>query len=176
MGTGMQGVAPQGTTPTVERSSTGTQARAASPLEDEFVQSTTQRLTVYLGPIARVVARNVAQARRVLPDVPLLLENVAWTFRWPEDEMPEGAFYAEVARATGCELLLDVANLYANALNSGIAPAQALRDHPLDRVGMVHVATVCQAKTMPRIAIIVRKTLAKSPFFRAHLTAAGMSS
>jgi uncharacterized protein (UPF0276 family) len=88
----------------------------------------------------RVVARNVAQARRVLPDVPLLLENVAWTFRWPEDEMPEGAFYAEVARATGCELLLDVANLYANALNSGIAPAQALRDHPLDRVGMVHVA------------------------------------
>jgi uncharacterized protein (UPF0276 family) len=88
----------------------------------------------------RVVARNVASARRVLPDVPLLLENVAWTFRWPEDEMPEGAFYAEVARATGCELLLDVANLYANALNSGIAPARALRDHPLDRVGMVHVA------------------------------------
>jgi uncharacterized protein len=88
----------------------------------------------------RVVARNVASARRVLPDVPLLLENVAWTFRWPEDEMPEGAFYAEIARATGCELLLDVANLYANALNSGIAPAQALRDHPLDRIGMVHVA------------------------------------
>jgi len=88
----------------------------------------------------RVVARNVAQARRVLPDVPLLLENVAWTFRWPEDEMPEGAFYAEIARATGCALLLDVANLYANALNSGLAPAQALREHPLDRVGMVHVA------------------------------------
>ena len=88
----------------------------------------------------RVVARNVAQARRVLPDVPLLLENVAWTFRWPEDEMPEGAFYAEIARATGCELLLDVANLYANALNSGIAPAALLREHPLDRVGMVHVA------------------------------------
>jgi uncharacterized protein len=88
----------------------------------------------------QVVARNVAAARRVLPDVPLLLENVAWTFRWPEDEMPEGAFYAEIAAATGCELLLDVANLYANALNAGIVPAQALRDHPLDRVGMVHVA------------------------------------
>jgi len=88
----------------------------------------------------RVVAGNVARARRVLPDVPLLLENVAWTFRWPEDEMPEGAFYAEIARATGCDLLLDIANLYANALNSGIAPAQALRDHPLDRVAMVHVA------------------------------------
>jgi uncharacterized protein (UPF0276 family) len=88
----------------------------------------------------RVVARNVDRARRLLPDVPLLLENVAWTFRWPEDEMAEGAFYQEIAAATGCELLLDVANLYANALNAGIDPAQALRDHPLDRVGMVHVA------------------------------------
>jgi uncharacterized protein len=88
----------------------------------------------------RAVARNVAAVRRVLPDVPLLLENVAWTFRWPEDELPEGAFYAEVAAATGCELLLDVANLYANARNAGVSPAQALREHPLDRVGMVHVA------------------------------------
>jgi uncharacterized protein (UPF0276 family) len=88
----------------------------------------------------RAVARNVAAVRRVLPDVPLLLENVAWTFRWPEDELPEGAFYAEVAAATGCELLLDVANLYANARNAGVPPLQALREHPLDRVGMVHVA------------------------------------
>src|SRR5688500_18240355 len=55
----------------------------------------------------RVVARNVAAVRRVLPDVPLLLENVAWTLRWPEDEMDEAAFYAAVAEATGCPLLLD---------------------------------------------------------------------
>lgn len=88
----------------------------------------------------RVVARNVAAARRLLPDVPLLLENVAWTFRWPEDEMPEGAFYAEVAAATGCELLLDVANLHANAINAGLDPVDLLGDHPLDRVGMMHVA------------------------------------
>jgi uncharacterized protein len=88
----------------------------------------------------RLLARNVAAVRRVLPDVPLLLENVAWTFRWPEDELPEGAFYAEVAAATGCELLLDVANLYANACNSGVSPRRLLQEHPLDRVGMLHVA------------------------------------
>ena len=39
----------------------GTRSRAAVPLEDEFVQTTTQRLTVYLGPIARVVARKAAE-------------------------------------------------------------------------------------------------------------------
>jgi uncharacterized protein (UPF0276 family) len=87
-----------------------------------------------------ILARNVAQARRVLPDVPLLLENVAWTFRWPEDAIPEGDFYREVVNATGCELLLDVANLYANARNSALDPLQALDAYPLDRVAMVHVA------------------------------------
>ena len=87
-----------------------------------------------------VLARNVAAARRVLPDVPLLLENIAWTFRWPEDDIPEGDFYQEVVKATGCDLLLDVANLYANARNASVDPHEALLSYPLDRVAMVHVA------------------------------------
>ncbi len=88
----------------------------------------------------RVVARNVAAVRRVLPDVPFLLENVAWSVRWPDDEMDEESFYQEVVAATGCELLLDVANLYANACNEGRDPAAVLAGYPLDRVGMIHVA------------------------------------
>src|SRR5262245_24545504 len=88
----------------------------------------------------RVLARNVGAVRRVLPDVPLLLENVAWTFRWPDDAIPEGDFYREVVEATGCDLLLDVANLFANAVNAGQEPACALRSYPLDKVAMVHMA------------------------------------
>ena len=88
----------------------------------------------------RVVARNVARARRHLPDVPLVLENVAWTLRWPDDAMREEDFYAEVAEATGCPMLLDLGNLYANALNEGRDPLAVLRGYPLDRVAMVHVA------------------------------------
>jgi uncharacterized protein (UPF0276 family) len=88
----------------------------------------------------RAVARNVARARRLLPDVPLLLENVAWSFRYPEDAMDEGDFHAEVAAATGCDLLLDVANLYANARNAGRDPAELLARYPLERVAMMHVA------------------------------------
>lgn len=87
-----------------------------------------------------VVKRNVAQARRYLPDVPLLLENVAWTFRYPESEMEEGDFYAEVAHATGCSILLDLGNLYANAVNSGKDPLESLMRFPLERVAMVHLA------------------------------------
>lgn len=87
-----------------------------------------------------VVARNLAKARRLLPDIPFLLENPAWTLRWSEDEMAEGAFFHEVTQATGCELLLDIANLYANATNSGQDPRALLRSYPLNRVAMVHIA------------------------------------
>lgn len=87
-----------------------------------------------------VVARNVDRARRYLPDVPLLLENVAWSLLWPDDEMNEPTFYQEIVRATGCELLLDVGNLYANAVNEGRDPLAVLLAYPLDRIAMVHVA------------------------------------
>lgn len=87
-----------------------------------------------------VLARNVDAARRVLPDVPLLLENAAWTLRWPDDELAEGDFYHEVAARTGCRLLLDLGNVYANARNSGTDPLALLRSYPLERVGMIHLA------------------------------------
>jgi uncharacterized protein len=88
----------------------------------------------------RAVARNVAQVRRVLPDVPLLLENVAWSVLWPDDEMDEPTFYQEIVAATDCELLLDVGNLFANASNEGLDPIAVLADYPLDRIGLIHVA------------------------------------
>lgn len=88
----------------------------------------------------RVVARNVAALRRRLPDIPLLLENVAWSFVWPDDEMDEPTFLAEVARATGCDLLLDLGNLHANARNEGLDPHRSLGAIPLELVAMLHVA------------------------------------
>lgn len=92
--------------------------------------------------LVSVLARNTQRARRHLPDVPLLLENIAWTLRWPDapDALSDGDFHAEVARATGCPLLLDVANLYANARNAGRDPVAELERFPLDRVAMLHVA------------------------------------
>jgi uncharacterized protein len=89
---------------------------------------------------ARTLGRNVARARKFFPDIPLLLENVAWTVRFPEDEMLEGEFYTEVVQYTNCDLLLDLSNLYANALNEGHQPIHVLEQYPLDRVKMVHIA------------------------------------
>ncbi|XXX79859.1 DUF692 domain-containing protein [Sorangium sp. So ce134] len=94
----------------------------------------------YTSEAARVVARNVAAARRALPDIPLLLENAARTLRFPDDALDEGSFYAEVAARTGCDLLLDVGNVYANAVNAGVDPGALARSYPLERVAMIHVA------------------------------------
>lgn len=89
---------------------------------------------------ARAVARNVAAARRALPDIPLLLENAACTLRFPGDALGEGDFYAEVVDRTGCDLLLDVGNVYANAVNAGVDPGELVGSYPLERVAMIHIA------------------------------------
>jgi uncharacterized protein (UPF0276 family) len=120
----------------------------AAPVVSEHVAFTRgrEREIGHLTPLPRtraavaVVARNAARARRFLPDVPLLLENVAATFWWPDDEMDEATFYQEVVAATGCELLLDLSNLWANATNEGLDPVAVLEGYPLERVAMVHLA------------------------------------
>src|SRR5439155_1157537 len=65
-----------------------------------------------------IVVANVRQAQDALP-VPLALENIASLFRWPEAELHEADFLAELLQQTGALLLLDVANVYADARNHG---------------------------------------------------------
>jgi uncharacterized protein len=86
-----------------------------------------------------VLAANVRAAQAELP-VPLAVENVAALLDWPDADLTEGEFLAELVGRTGCWLLLDVANLYTNARNIGTDPAAFLATVPLDRVAYVHVA------------------------------------
>jgi uncharacterized protein len=85
------------------------------------------------------VAANVARVRAEL-DVPLALEPIAAVFDWPDDELTEAQFLTEILDATGCSLLLDVENVYANARNRGEDPVPLLDALPLDRIAYVHVA------------------------------------
>lgn len=86
-----------------------------------------------------VLVRNVREAQHRLP-VPLALENIATVLDWPDAELSEGAFLAELVERTGCWLLVDVANLHANAVNIGTDPSTFLDTLPLDRLAYVHVA------------------------------------
>ena len=86
-----------------------------------------------------IVVRNVHAAQAVLP-APLALENIATLFEWPGAEMSEVDFIAEVLVRTDALLLLDLANLHANARNHALDPLAFLDRIPLDRIAYVHVA------------------------------------
>jgi len=55
-------------------------------------------------------------------------------------EMDESEFLVEVARRTGCGLLIDVNNLYLSARNCAMDPISYLEAIPADLVGEIHVA------------------------------------
>ncbi|WP_308187713.1 DUF692 domain-containing protein [Pseudonocardia abyssalis] len=86
-----------------------------------------------------VLVANVARTQAEL-DVPLALEPVAALFDWPDDEYTEGEFLTALLDRTGALLLLDVANVHANAVNRGQDPEAVLESFPLDRIAYVHVA------------------------------------
>ena len=71
---------------------------------------------------------------------PLLVENVCTYLRFAEDEIAEWDFVAAVAERTGCKLLLDVNNVYVNAVNHGFDPQAYLAAIPAECVAEIHLA------------------------------------
>ncbi|MFB8089664.1 DUF692 domain-containing protein [Streptomyces sp. NPDC055992] len=86
-----------------------------------------------------VLCENVRIAQEALP-VPLALENIAALVSWPDEELTEGQFLAELVERTGVRLLIDVANLHTNHVNRGEDPATALDELPVEAIAYVHVA------------------------------------
>jgi uncharacterized protein (UPF0276 family) len=70
----------------------------------------------------------------------ILLENPSTYVRFAESTIPEVEFLAEVARRSGCGLLLDVANVDVSATNHGFDPRAYLAAFPFERVGEIHLA------------------------------------
>jgi uncharacterized protein (UPF0276 family) len=87
----------------------------------------------------QTIVDNVRRTQAELP-VALALEPIAALVEWPDDELSEADFLAEILDRTGALLLLDVANVYANARNRGEDPLSLLDKLPLDRIAYVHVA------------------------------------
>jgi uncharacterized protein (UPF0276 family) len=68
------------------------------------------------------------------------LENIAAVLEWPESEFSEAEFLRELTERTGCLLIIDVANLYANARNLGTDPEKFLDEIPWERLAYAHMA------------------------------------
>ncbi len=79
----------------------------------------------------------------------LLVENLSAYVRFSASGRSETAFLCEMARRTGCGLIIDVNNIYVNALNAGLAGSRAdplmscmawLDGISVEAVGELHVA------------------------------------
>lgn len=75
----------------------------------------------------------------------LLVENLSAYLGWSASDQAEPEFLVALCKRTGCQLLVDVNNLYVNALNAGASdPLQACRRWldaiAPERVGEVHLA------------------------------------
>ena len=125
----------------------GLATRLGAPLVSEHVAFVRAggREAGHLLPVPRtraaldVLVANVSEAMAGLP-VPLALEPIARLFEWPAPDLDEGDFLTELLDRTGALLLLDVANVWANARNSRSDPVALLDRLPLDRLAYVHVA------------------------------------
>jgi uncharacterized protein (UPF0276 family) len=84
-------------------------------------------------------ASNIDRAARTVGAFPLV-ENVATIIDPPGSEMSERSWLTRVLASTGADLLLDLHNLYANGVNFGFDPEEALRAIPAERIRFIHLA------------------------------------
>lgn len=89
--------------------------------------------------MAKHVARRIVQAQDTLGRH-LLVENASSYVAFAESDMSEWEFINEVVAEADCLLLLDVNNVYVNAVNHGFDARDYLAAMPASRVAEVHLA------------------------------------
>jgi uncharacterized protein (UPF0276 family) len=86
-----------------------------------------------------IVGSKVRQLSQAL-DRRILLENTTIFSAIPEPDMTEPAFFNQLHAETGCGMLLDLHNLYANTVNLGISADDYLAEINPEIVIEIHLA------------------------------------
>jgi uncharacterized protein len=71
---------------------------------------------------------------------PLLLENVSSYVQFKADEMSEWEFVAALLKRSGCQLLLDVNNIYVSSVNHHFDPKHYIDAIPAAQTRQIHLA------------------------------------
>ena len=70
----------------------------------------------------------------------ILIENVSTYVSFANAEMEEPAFLAEIARRSGCRILLDVNNIYVSSRNHGFDADAYVAAMPAEKIWQIHLA------------------------------------
>ena len=112
---------------------------ARVPLTDHEMHTALSLPVAYDEEMLAMITERVHHVRSVVPR-PFLLENNVYYVDQPEQEMTEPAFLNRLSHESGCGILLDLHNVYVNAINHHFAPETFLRDLDFDRVVELHIA------------------------------------
>lgn len=93
-----------------------------------YTEATLTRVADHIDQVQEVVGRQ------------MLLENPSSYLAFDESTLEETEFLREIARRTGCGLLLDVNNVFVSATNLGTDPVSYIDAFPLALVGEIHLA------------------------------------
>ncbi|GLQ52088.1 DUF692 domain-containing protein [Dyella flava] len=86
-----------------------------------------------------IVCRNIEMAQDTLGRT-MLFENPSSYLAFGDAAMTEWEFLRAMSKRTGCELLLDVNNVFVSATNHGFDAHAYLRGIPAERVRQIHLA------------------------------------
>ena len=91
----------------------------------------------------RYMVERVDEAQDVIGS-PILLENISSYMRYRDSTMSEVEFINQITRRSGCYVLLDVNNFWANAMNFGEDPWNVVRQIDVESVKGYHLAGCTQ--------------------------------
>ena len=87
--------------------------------------------------------RHVCDRIRIVQEIlerPLVLENPSTYVTFRDSTMSEWEFIRRMTIESGCQLLLDVNNVYVSSVNHDFSPTEYLDSIPADRVVQFHLA------------------------------------
>ena len=87
----------------------------------------------------RYVAARIRRTQEIL-ERRIAVENASFYVAAPISEMDEPTFVRAVLEEAGCDLHLDVNNIYVNSVNFGFDPLAYLRSLPGERIVYIHTA------------------------------------
>jgi uncharacterized protein (UPF0276 family) len=94
-------------------------------------------------PYTEEALKHLVQRIREVQDYlerPIALENPSTYLEFKSSSMPEAEFIARMAQDSGCNLLLDVNNVYVTCYNHRLDAKTYLDSLPLDRVVQIHLS------------------------------------
>lgn len=94
-------------------------------------------------PYTKEALKHVTQRIKQVQDyleMPLALENPSTYLEFKSSHIAEAEFIAAMSEGSGCNLLLDVNNVYVTCYNHGLDPKKYIDSLPLDKVIQIHLS------------------------------------